>query len=84
MPKEPVGLFGDGAIVFGGGAVFDKQNKVSLKLSRSISAAHYVITMRARACLPSFQTDKQDALPHLPSRPSHTPTSSVTEFDGHL
>ena len=28
VPKEPVGLFGDGAIVFGGGAVFDKQNKV--------------------------------------------------------
>ena len=27
VPKEPTGLLGDGAIVFGGGAVFNKQNK---------------------------------------------------------
>lgn len=27
VPKEPIGLMGDGAIVFGGGAVFDKKNK---------------------------------------------------------
>ena len=63
VPKEPVGLFGDGAIVFGGGAVFDKQNKVSF----NSPAASLAPTMRAGdyACtrLPSSQTDNQDAPP---------------------
>ncbi|EKX49047.1 hypothetical protein GUITHDRAFT_85858 [Guillardia theta CCMP2712] len=34
-PREPVGLMGDGAIVFGGGAVFDRVNKEQLLTSDS-------------------------------------------------
>ena len=34
VPKEPAGLLGDGAIVFGGGAVFNQKNKVCFVLQR--------------------------------------------------